>query len=80
VTSYTLRKSDDKYKGQGQDLGVFAVVRALADGEDLVYTTGAANILALLWAAEKFDRLPIKGMIVSRETANGELLSFKPSS
>jgi hypothetical protein len=78
INSYELRRSDSKFAGQGLDLGVFAVVMATVDGEELIYTTGATNILAILWQAEKFDRFPLKAAITSRETANGELLSLKP--
>lgn len=79
INSYSLRRSDSKFAGQGLDLGVFAIVMATVDGEELIYTTGATNILAILWQAEKFDRLPgLKAVITSRETPNGELLSLKP--
>jgi hypothetical protein len=78
IQSYVLRPSDSKYAGQGLDLGVFAIVNATVDGEELVYTTGATNILAILWQAEKFERLPLRATITSRETPNGELLSLRP--
>jgi hypothetical protein len=78
ITHYELRRSDSKYAGQGLDLGVFAVIVATVDGEELIYTTGATNILAILWQAEKFDRFPLKAVITSRETPKGELLSLKP--
>jgi hypothetical protein len=78
VESYELRRSDTKFAGQGLDLGVFAVVHAVIDGEVSVYTTGASNILCMLWQADKFSKFPLKAVITSKETANGELLSLKP--
>jgi hypothetical protein len=78
IHSYDIRRSDSKYAGQGLDLGVFVVVHAMLEGEELIYTTGATNIIAILWQAEKFDRFPLRTVITSRETANGELLSLKP--
>lgn len=80
INAYQLRPSDSKYAGQGLDLGVFAIISAVVDGEELIYTTGATNILAILWQAEKFDRLPLRCVITARETPNGELLSLKPVS
>jgi hypothetical protein len=78
VKGYTLRRSDTKFAGQGLDLGVFAVVQAVIDGEETVYTTGASNVLSLLWQADKFEKFPLKAVITARETTNGELLSLKP--
>lgn len=80
IQSYELRRSDEKYtKGSGLQLGVYAVVHAVTkEGEELVYTTGAPNILAILWQAEKFSRLPLMAVITSKETSEGEMLSLKP--
>jgi hypothetical protein len=78
IDSFDIRRSDSKYAGQGLDLGVFVVVHAMLDGEELVYTTGAVNVIAILWQAEKFDRFPLRTVITARETPNGELLSLKP--
>ena len=80
VHSFKIRRSDDKYSSQGIGLGVFVTVTATIDGEELTYTTGATNIVALLWHAEQFERLPLKCVITSKETVNGELLSLKPVS
>lgn len=78
IQSYSLRRSDEKFAGQGLDLGVYAVVTATVDGEELVYVTGATNILCILWQADKFEKFPLKAVITARETTNGTLLSLKP--
>lgn len=78
VTGYRLRKSDEKFKDQGIRLGVFAVVSAVThDNEQLTYTTGAPNLIGVLWQADKHERFPLRVTITSRETPNGELISYK---
>ncbi len=79
IVGYKLRKSDEKYANQGMQLGVYAVIDGVtAEGVPLIWATGAPNILAILWQADKFDRFPLRAVVTAKETANGELLSLKP--
>lgn len=79
IYDFELRKSDEKYIQNDRSLGVWAVVSAADEtGHEFVYGVGAANVLAILWQARQFSKLPGKFIIVSRETKNGELLSLKP--
>lgn len=77
IDSYVIRKSK---KNQGTlKLGVYAIVRgvSLTNGEELLYNTGAANILAMLWQAEKFGKIPGNFVITSKETEEGAVLFLK---
>lgn len=80
IQDFTLVQSDDKYADNERSLGVYARVTAigLEDGEERVYGVGASNVLAILWQARQFGRLPGDFVIQSRPTRNGELLSLKP--
>ena len=80
IYGYKLRLSDEKYRSQGLQLGCYMIVKAeTPGGDDFTYATGSSNIMAIVWQAYKFDRLPLKAVVTSRETANGDLLSLKPS-
>lgn len=79
VYDFDVRKSDDKYNANERSLGVWFIVNAAyEDGSEFTYGVGAANVLAILWKAKEFGKLPGKFQIVSRDTNNGELLSLMP--
>jgi hypothetical protein len=82
ITGFKLRRSDDKYRQQNPGgLPVYAIVEGTRDnGEPLIYGCGAPNVIAILWQAAKFERLPLRVTLVSRQTHNGDLLSLKPVS
>ena len=78
IHGFRLVPSDQRFSEHS--LGVYAVVNAtdLETLEDFTYAVGASNVLALLWQARQFSRLPGDFVITSRETENGELLSLRP--
>jgi hypothetical protein len=80
IDDFSLRPSDEKYADADRGLGVYAIVSAidLETGEDFVYGVGASNVLAILWQARQFGRLPGDFVLSSREVRRGELLSLKP--
>jgi hypothetical protein len=79
IYSFELRKSDEKYTANERSLGVWAAVHAADEnGNEFTYGVGAANVLAILWQARQFGKLPGKFQIISRDTKNGELLSLMP--
>jgi hypothetical protein len=80
ITGFRLAPSDDRYSQNENSLGVFAIVDAvdLETREEFTYGVGASNVLAILWQARQFGRIPGDFVITSRETANGELLSLRP--
>jgi hypothetical protein len=80
ILDFTLRQSDAKYAGNEKSLGVYAVVQAedLETRELFSYGVGASNVLAILWQARQFGRIPGDFVITSRDTQNGELLSLRP--
>ena len=60
---------------------VYLVVNAtnLETGEDMVFGVGAPMVVATLWQADKFGRLPGTFTIKGKETSSGnELLLLKP--
>lgn len=80
INDFALRPSDDKYSDNERSLGVYAVVKAtdIETGEDFTYGVGASNVLAILWQARQFGRIPGDFVLSSREVKRGELLSLKP--
>jgi hypothetical protein len=78
VAGFRLRKSDAKYSRNSA--GVYAVVDAydLESGQPMMYTVGALNVLAILWQARQFGKLPGDFVITSRDAQEGELLSLRP--
>jgi hypothetical protein len=82
INDFRLRRSDAKYTANERSLGVFAIVSAVdADtGQEFSYGVGASNVLAVLWQARQFGKLPGDFIIMSRETQEGELLSLRPVS
>jgi hypothetical protein len=80
IVDFALIKSDAKYAANERSLGVYARVTGigLEDGEEITYGVGASNVLAILWQARKFGRIPGDFVIQSRPTQEGELLSLKP--
>lgn len=80
ITDFKLRPSDEKYSSNEHSLGVFAVVQAedLESNEAFTYGVGAANVLAILWQARQFGKIPGDFVIEARSTRNGDLLSLKP--
>lgn len=72
--------SSDEYAESG--LGTFVIVRALTDkGDELLFNTGAPNVVATLARAEEMGLIsvdkPWRIVISSKKTANGNL--FKVS-
>jgi hypothetical protein len=82
INDFRLRRSDAKYTANERSLGVFAIVSAVdgETGEEFSYGVGASNVLAVLWQARQFGKLPGDFMIHSRDTQEGELLSLRPIS
>jgi hypothetical protein len=82
ISDFRLRRSDDKYAQQNADtLPVYAIIEATRDnGERLVYGCGARNVVAIVWQARIFNRLPFRATLTARSTPNGDLLSLKPVS
>lgn len=80
INDFSLRPSDDKYADNERSLGVYAVVQAtdIETGEEFTYGVGASNVLAILWQARQFGRIPGDFVLSSREVRRGELLSLKP--
>jgi hypothetical protein len=80
IYDFKLRKSEEKFTKQNErSLGVFAIVEAAwEDGTAFNYGVGAANVVAILWQARQFGKLPGKYQLVGRETDNGVLLSLMP--
>lgn len=77
---HTVNGFDIRMSEKEDGLPVYLAVRAETDdGEELNYSVGAANVVALLWQARQFDRLPIRGTLQERETKSGNtLISFVP--
>jgi len=80
INDFVLVKSDDKYSENERSLGVYARVFAtdIENGEEKTYGVGASNVLAILWQARQFDRIPGDFMLHSRATRSGDLLSLRP--
>jgi hypothetical protein len=80
ISGFKLRISDDKYtKKNDRSLGVFAIVTATRSDNDnpVTYGVGAANVIAVLWMARKFGKIPGEFTIYGRETDNGLLLFMR---
>lgn len=72
--------SSDEYSESG--LGTFAIIHALTDkGDELVFNTGASNVVATLFKADKMGLVsagkPWRITITGKQTKNGTL--FKVS-
>jgi hypothetical protein len=79
IYDFTLRKSDEKFSVNKRTIGVYAIVQAAwEDGTEFSYGVGASNVLAILWQARNFGKLPGKFQLTGRETDNGTLLSLVP--
>jgi len=80
IYSFEVRQSDSKYTdGKDRSLGVYFIVHAAwEDGTQFTYGVGAANVLAILWQARQFDKLPGKFQLTGRDTDAGTLLSLMP--
>jgi hypothetical protein len=76
VTDFHVKTGDGKFK---TPLGHYMVVEAtrLDTGEPVKFSTGAPNVVSLLWKARQEGRLPLECVIRARETRNGELLTLK---
>lgn len=80
ITGFSFREGDAKYK---EGLGVYAVINAITEqGEEVVVSTGATNIVTMLERAEALGFIdPARDAswrvrVTSRETANGTLYTF----
>lgn len=79
VTGFQVRHSDPTVATGAGAFPFYFTVQA-ADpktGEEILYNTGATNILVVLWKARQANRLPIKVIITGKGTKNGTLLSLK---
>jgi hypothetical protein len=78
ITDFDVFKSDPKYAEH--TLGYYYRVEAVSieTGEELVFATGATNILTLLYVARIKGKLPWECVITSKDTENGALLTLKP--
>lgn len=77
VTGFTVRHSDPTVNTENGFPFYFTVEGADKNGEEILYNTGAVNILVVLWKARQAGRLPLKVIIVGKQTRNGTLLSLK---
>lgn len=78
VTDFNVKKSDGKYQAS-TPLGYFLEIDAtrLDTGEQVAFSTGAPNVVTLLWKARQLERLPLECVIRGKDTANGTLLTLK---
>lgn len=77
IHSFEVRKSNK----QDASIPVYLVVNAdnMETGENMTFGVGAPMVVACLWQAEKFGKLPGSFMIKGKETGSGnELLLLKP--
>ena len=77
IHSFEVRKSNK----QDASIPVYLVVSAtnLETGADVTFGVGAPMVVATLWQADKFGKLPGTFTIKGKETSSGnELLLLKP--
>lgn len=74
IQSVDWALSSDRFEAP---FGVFGIVHTLdASDEELVFTTGAGNLVSALRAMELGGHFPAKLRIAKRTTGNGELFYF----
>jgi hypothetical protein len=74
VSNVRVQRSAEQYTKNGEGLGVYAVFDAeTADGETLLISTGAVNVVTSLYKAQISGWLPMKCRFTAKVTANGTL-------
>jgi hypothetical protein len=77
IVDFETVKGDPKY--EDNSLGYYYRIHGnmLSDGSEILYACGAPNIMVAIANLRQRDALPFKGVIRSRSTANGDLLTLR---
>jgi hypothetical protein len=75
INSFTVHKAGDEYENPW---GIYIVVNSnrLSDGEEIIWNTGAINVIGKLRAFEAREMLPIQAVIKGIPASKGTVLKL----